>query len=300
MRYKKSKRLEKIIAESLLEIRRKTQPLKVEDYFNLQALTKRQVMYMATDIRAHIFHHPYDSSIGEEGGILQEDTSSVLSINELWVELEKLGFKDWQIKYEQGSNDVHIVMLYADVEKNTSIIINAMNSFGWICARKSEPVYYYSIPVRVMEFDPKEQPSMTNQARKYQYLYHITPIQNANSILLKGIEARSENEMFSYEAKSHLLKGDIPKRELEMFGWRLWNKKSSIRDGRYIVFRINLDKVPNNIEFYGDGRYDYGLFTKETIPPAALDVFGAITYTDKWNYRGESLNIFVPNSTMAP
>ena len=265
--------------------------IRIEDYFDINALTEDDIRSISNDIRAFL-PKEYGSVLSEEGDILIKESSYLTaSESQLRKELKKIGFVQWQIKSEILHNKVKVIILYVDIAKNTSIIENKMFVLGWSKARISEPKLVHGMPIRVMEFDPIEQESLTEEARRYKYLYHLTPYKNADLILKNGIEARSENDYFSYPPKAHLIKGDIPKKSLSEFGWMLYNKKSKQKDGRYVLLRIVMSKVPNSVQFYGDPRFEYGYFTKETIPPYAVELFGEVEYKDKYNYRGETIRI---------
>lgn len=273
--------------------------LRIEDYFDINSMSATDIKSIATDISVFFHGEGYCSNISDDGEtILNESSNVTMPIGQLRQELKKLGFKQWQIKSKIAHNKVRIVILYADIAKNTDIIINKMASCGWTKASISKTKVVYGVPVRVMSFDPEEQKSLTKEARRYHYLYHWTPYKNLTSILTNGIEARSENDYLSYSPKAHLMKGDISKREASSFGWRLYRMNSALRDGHYALLRIAMAKVPDNIEFYGVSRYPYGYFTKETIPSSSLELFGDIIYRDKFNYNNETINVLVANDTM--
>ena len=292
--------IKKIVRESILNIVENIDnTINITDYFDINSLTKSDVQHMATDIRVYLQGKGFDNDLSNNGElIIKEGSDSVMPIKELRKELQKLGFKQWQIKSEIAFNKVRIVILYADIAKNTTIIENKMLSCGWVKAHISEPVILYGIPIRVMNFDPKEQKPLTKEARRYQYLYHWTPYKNVTSILQNGIEVRNENDYLSYSPKVHLMKGDISKIDASKLGWMLFNKNSTLKNGKYALFRITMSKVPNNIDFFGDSRFQYGYFTNVTIPPQALDLFGEIFYQDKYNYHNEKIKIIAKNDTM--
>lgn len=265
----------------------------VENLFDIDSLTKKDILSMATDLRVYLMGNGFDSDLTVDGNlIIKEGVGDVMGIGGLRKELGKLGFKQWQIKSEIRSNRVRTVILYADIEKNTDIIKNKMLGYGWTVAYVSGVVVKEGVPLRVMGFDPKEQRSVTKEARKYMFLYHWTPVINVQSILSKGLEPRSENDLYSYPSKVHLLKGDIDRKVCCKVGWALFNQNKKNKDGRYCLIRVDMGKVPEDIEFYGDPRFEYGFFTKETIPAEALSLIGEIKYTDKFNYKGED---FVEN-----
>lgn len=291
----------KIVKESINVVMKdlSDSTIKIEDYFDLSSLTKSDVLHMATDIRAFLQGQGYGSNLSKEGElILKEGSDIVMPIKDLRKELQKLGFKQWQIKSTIAFNKVRIVILYADLAKNTQIIENKMLSCGWTKAHISEPINLYGVPIRIMDFDPKEQKSVTKEARRFKYLYHWTPFGNLQSILQKGIEPRNENNYLSYPPKAHLMKGNIPKIEASKLGWMLFNNNKSLRNGKYALLRISTKDIPDNIEFYGDARFPYGYFTTKIIPPQAVELFGEIYYSDKHNYNNEELKVLVQNDTM--
>ena len=262
----------------------------VEDLFDINSLSREDVLSMATDLRVYLMGNGFDSDLTVDGDlIIKEGVGDVMGIGGLRKELGKLGFKQWQIKSEVRSNRVRTVILYADIEKNTEIIKNKMLGYGWTVAYVSGVMVKEGIPLRVMGFDPKEQRSVTKEARKYLSLYHWTPIENVQSILVNGLEPRSENDLYSYPPKVHLLKGDINRGECCKVGWALFNRNKKNKDGRYGLIRVNMSKVPDGVEFYGDPRFNNGYFTKDMIPPEALSLVGEIKYNDKFNYKGEDI-----------
>jgi hypothetical protein len=274
-------------------------PLRVEDFFDISSLSKQDLLSIAFEIKGMIGGRGYDSNITENGNIIFEDSSNhTMTIKELRKELQKLGFKQWQIKTTVSANKVRILILFVDIGSNIEVIENKMLACGWTKAKISDPVKSHNIVLRVMEFDPKEQKTATKEARRYRCLYHLTPFNNYLSIVQKGLETRNDNEYLSYPPRLHLLKGDITKQELSEFGWHLYNRNSNLKNGRYALLKIDMSKVPENIEFYGDPRFERGYFTKQSIPPKAITIIGDIRYKDKFNYNYEQINFLVPNDRL--
>lgn len=196
--------LKQVVKESVVMVLESVseEPLRIEDYFDLNAISEKDIRSIATDLRIYLGHN-YGSDLTDEGElIIKEGASVTMPIGQLRKELKSLGFKQWQIKSEIVANRVRIVILYADIAMNTNIIINKMLSCGWTKARISDPLSYGGTMIRVMDFDPKEQKSLTKEARRYAYLYHWTPYKNLSSILSIGIEVRSENDYLSYPPTS--------------------------------------------------------------------------------------------------
>ena len=127
----------------------------VEDLFDINSLSKKDILSMATDLRVYLMDNGFDSDLTVDGDlIIKEGVGDVMGIGGLRKELGKLGFKQWQIKSDVCSNRVRTVILYADIEKNTDIIKNKMLGYGWTVAYVSGVVVKEGVPLRVMGFDP--------------------------------------------------------------------------------------------------------------------------------------------------
>ena len=263
--------------------------LRIEDYFDVRSITRKMVMSIATDLRVFLQGQGFGSPLSSEGELLVEDVNRTLSIKELRVALAGLGFKKWQIRSFISYNKIRVVLLYADLAKNTDVIINAMTSFGWSKAAISAPTRIEGVVCRAMSFDPMEQKTATKEARRFSELYHWTPSDRVSSVMSTGIEPRSENEFLSYPPKAHLMKGNISQEKASYLGWQLFRANSTKTDGKYTLIKVVMARVPQTIEFYGDPRYEYGFFTKEAIPPSALEIYGQIVYTDKMKYHNERI-----------
>lgn len=273
------------------------QPLRVEDYFDINSISKKDIMSIANDLTAFI-PRMFGSPISDDGELmLDENVNVTMPIGQLRKELKKFGFKQWQIKSAIVANKVRVLILYADINKNTNVIENEMLLFGWSKAKISQPVIIQGITCRVMEFDPMIQKPITKEARKFEYLYHLTPQSNVLSILKNGIEPRSENDYLSYPPKAHLLKGNISQNIASYVGWQLFHVKKGLTDGNYALLRIETNKLPENIEFYKDPRFEYGYYSNGVIPSSAIEVFGKIEYTDKEHFNNEQIT-FLKNNTM--
>lgn len=123
----------------------------VRDYFDIDSLSKKDLMSMVTDMRVYLVGKGFDSDLTVDGDlVINEGVGDVMNVGGLRKELSKLGFRQWQIKSEVRSNRVRTVILYADIEKNTEIIKNKMLSCGWMVAYISSVVVKEGIPLRVM------------------------------------------------------------------------------------------------------------------------------------------------------
>jgi hypothetical protein len=275
-----------------------SQRTRVEDDFNINNLTKPDVRSIAIDLSAFI-PSTFDSPYNEDGtSLINEEVTTPMPIGELRKRLKDFGFKRWQITSKIECNKVRIVILYADMAHNTEFLANLMKTFGWIKSTVSVPKPMYGTTIRTMSFDPIAQKPLTKEARQYKYMYHWTPYQKVTSIMSAGLEPRNENLFLSYLPKVHLMKGDITKEDAAKLGWTLFNRNFLAPNGNYVLLRIGISKVPDNIDFYGDPRFKYGYYTTETIPAPAIDIFGAIQYKDRYNFNNEQICVMTKNDTM--
>lgn len=293
--------IDKITRETVVEFIKQTTNMSDEDslLFNINALSEQQINSMIVDLRTLIACQGCGSLLMEDGNLFKKDNCDVtLPLKSVKKELYKLGIEPWQIKTTSFAHNIRIIILYVDVYQNTKVIVNTMDACGWMKADVSEPFLRNKIPFRTISFDPKVQEPVTTETRQYTYLYHLTPSIRAKSILSRGLEPRNENTFLTYTPRVYLLKGDTPKKEIEMFGWRIFNKNKRVKNGNYTLIRIDLAKVPNTVHFYHDPRYDYGYFTIDTIPPQALSIYGTITYDNKYCYNDEQLQVVAQDSTL--
>ena len=273
--------------------------LRIEDYFDISKISKKDIKDITNDMTVFLQGNGFSSLLTNEGEIfIKEENVHTLPIKQLRQELKKLGYKQWQIISKVAENKVRVVILLPEINRNLTVLENEMLTFGWSKARVSGPVTLHGIQCRAMEFDPMVQKSLSSEARRFPYLYHITPSHNINSILTKGLEPRSENLYLSYTPKVHLIKGNIHKHDCAQLGWMLYSCNPNVADGKYTVLRIDMSKLDDNIDFYGDSRFKFGYYTNATIPPSAIEIYARVKYKDKRQYNGEELMVVNDNDTM--
>ena len=126
---------------------------KVEDFFDIQSLSKKDLLSLATDLLSFIGGEGYGSKFNDNGELfIKEESNRTMPIKELRKELQKIGFKQWQIKTAIYANKVRVVILLADLAKNIQVVENKMLDCGWTKARISEPTIVQGIKLRIMDF----------------------------------------------------------------------------------------------------------------------------------------------------
>lgn len=290
--------LRKVVSESIKNVL-KNDSLNIEDYFDISKISKQDIVSINNDMRAFLQGRGFGDSVFCDGeNVIAEATNKTVPVLELRKRLMSMGFKRWQVVSTVYANKVRVVILYADVAKNTQTIITQMKSMGWDKVHISLPMDIHGVQCRVMDFDPSEQGEITKEVHKHNYLYHLTPANNVTSIMTTGIEIRSENDYLDYPPRAHVIKGNTNKANVAHFGWQLFHASKQCFNGKYAILRIDTSKIPLSISFYGDPRYPYGYISKETIPPIGFDIFGYITYQDKNRYNGEMIIVTATNDTM--
>lgn len=185
--------------------------------------------------------------------------------------IRQLGLQEWQIKEVRGANDVTIMILYAEINRNTDIIIKGMEACGWTFGTRNTKVIE-GMKWCVMSFEPMFQDIVTkNVLEKYNSLYHWTPQYNLETILNNGLEPRSENQRFSYPNRLHFIKGSVNITDIINLGRQLYAaNKNPKNNGDYILLSVDLKNFPLSVPIYYDPRYEGGLYTTEPISAKLL------------------------------
>lgn len=59
--------------------------------------------------------------------------------------------------------------------------------------------------------------------------------------------------------------------EFVNFAQMLYNEDTNpINEGKYKIFILDVDKIPNNVKLYYDPAFTYGVFTPNNVPPTAI------------------------------
>lgn len=231
---------------------------------------KKQYYYLADALALKGYGGKF--MLGKNDKLLFEESQATLSPEETKEQLMKrFNFEEWQIRIHTEANNIQLMTLCPDFRENCQLIKDAMSACGWSFALQRKITDDNGYDWLIMSFDPMYQDNISNEIRKYRFLYHWTPMVNYESIKSKGLEPRSENSWLQYPPKVHLLKGYLTTEEMIVFGQDLYNQnKSPKNDGKYILLMIDVLKLPQDLEFFYDPRFERGYYTKNTIPPNAI------------------------------
>lgn len=256
-------------------------------YFNLDCVSKEELDRQYVDLSE------MEKFIGYTGRFINEDAKATQSADDTKEEIQrKFGLSDWQFATFHGSNGIELIILYAKTGFNSMLIKRAMKSCGWHVSREQE----CNIDGKVwkcMSFDPMYQDSVTNDARKYGYLFHWTPAYQYESINKHGLVPKNGNKEFKYPDRVYLMKGDINRSDIFALGKQLCASNTDKRNnGEYMLIVIDLFMHPDTFELYLDPRYEYGYYTNEKIPASA------IVNAKKFNLRNIVQNQFITNKSI--
>jgi hypothetical protein len=230
----------------------------ISSLFNFDSIPEEELKAQYIDLAFVVSSSGYGGKfMGANGKILKEEATSTLSIEETRRQIQsKFHFKDWQFATQNGENGVRLVILYPGILRNTRLIKQAMSACGWSLAVKGYIVKNKMV-WRAMSFDPMFQEDVSTEARQYGYLYHWTPLYNYRLIAKEGLKPKSENSVFDYPDRLHLIKGNTPQDEVVAIGLQLCLSNKRLKNnGDYVLLSIDMSMVPSNTEIYYYPRYD--------------------------------------------
>ena len=255
----------------------KQKSIKVTDYFDVDKLTKTDIddidVNYAVLVRVNGFGNKL--FIGEDGDIIFEEPGVSMSVEDVRRELYKnLQIQPWQVKEKTSGNGVQLIMMLVDNNNNIDVITKEMQACGWSKSCESPVMLVYGRECKIVSFDPMFQNTDNELSRNSKLLFHWTPTSNMPSIEREGLVPKSQNAHFSYSPRVHFIGGNVTMDDLLILGEQLSNvNKSPSNDGDYTLLSVSTNDIPDDIDFYKDPRYEYGFYTKQTIPPSALNVF---------------------------
>lgn len=289
---KEIKYLKKIIKESVKEALRdlklsencSNDAFRIEDYWDLNSFTEEQIESLNVDYSIFLCSKGYGYPLQYHNGkisIQEGIEKKTYPYGEVKSILKKeFNFNDWQIQEQEGCNKIKTILLIPAIGKNVDIVVGKMQTLGWHKAFVTPVEKLGYVPLVAISFDPVYQDSIKDTVRKWRYIFHISPLYNKDGILQKGLLPSSQNSLFKYPPRVYFLKPTTMHSEMEHLVKELYkNDKKPNNNGLYCIYRIDLDKVPENVDFFFDPRYEDGIYTDGKIPRQA------ITYLTTLNAR---------------
>lgn len=152
--------------------------------------------------------------------------------------------------------------------ENVATIKKEFEDSGYYCtSERAYKPYDYVILI----FDPYKQEDIGEQIRSsFTQLYHFTPLKNHESIMKNGFVPMNEGRMYTYFNNRIYLCTTDPKSK--SFTQMLSNVSKSRKhldesfDGKFMLYTVDVDKIPNNINFYYDAHGQDCVYVTEHLP----------------------------------
>jgi hypothetical protein len=227
--------------------------LKYYDKFSLRFLS------------AKVFGGPFMINEGKIE-LLEKTPSRTYSVEEVTkIGRPLLGLEPGWIKTVIAANKIETCVLTLDKFDNVNFIIEGMKAFGWSFSYDETSIIDRRI-FKSLHFDPMFQNIVNEEIKNCSLLHHWTPLYNFNSIMQNGLIPKSNNFIFSYPPKIHLIKGTANNYEIMNIGEQLClANKDSRNDKNYVLLNINAKDLLDKIDFFYDPRYEWGYYTKQPI-----------------------------------
>lgn len=213
-----------------------------------------------------------------EGDIMPPDNV----VNEI---TQKYHLKPQFVVKIEANNKIYIYIITACIGINDELIENDMKKMGYFLGCRGDVQEVYGMIYQVLQFEPYSQmqeDETSNIKKKYDFLYHWTPKYNLNEILKNGLVPNHLNKMFNYPNRIYLIKGDSNLFEMTTLGQHLCKINNDYRNnGEYILLKINLSNIDDNIHFYYDSNSSIGIYTEQSIPSNYINVI------DEYSFKTE-------------
>ena len=193
-------------------------------------------------------------------------------------DVKKTILKNYKLEEEQfvistEENDIKVALIIPHIGDNEKLIIEDMESLGYYETIRGV-VEIENMEYVLIRFDPRYPKDITDIIRKMKYIKHLTPKYNLESIKEHGFIPLYKNEIFKYPPRTHFIKENIDDKNLMFLGQQLCDYNSNEKnDGTYVLFILDVSRIPQNVKFVGDSCYEYGICTEDKIPfDTVLDI----------------------------
>ena len=179
--------------------------------------------------------------------------------------------KEDMVESHKTKTGEYIIVYMPNIDDNLEYMLKAMQYCGYYLASPKKEKVEKNKWVE-LQFEPVHNVPITHQIREEEkYLYHLTPSYNEGKIKNYGFIPKSKNDRFDYSDRIYLVRGSTPKKEIYNIGNQLnINNNSDRNTGEYILYTIDLSKLPEHIKLFIDPNYDYGVYTTDNIPISSI------------------------------
>lgn len=185
----------------------------------------------------------------------------------------------------EASNKIYIYIITACIGHNEKLIEDDMKKMGYFLGVRGKVQNIQGMLFRTLQFEPYSQmqnDETKNIKQKYEYLYHWTPKYHLKSILKNGLIPNFQNKMFNYPQRIYLMKGDCDLFQMKDLGQQLCFVNTDQRNnGKYILLRIELKNMDDDVHFYYDSNTNIGIYTEQAISPTSIKVINEFMFQTK-------------------
>ena len=177
------------------------------------------------------------------------------------------GLTSQQIKPINAENGInHIQVIIPTIGNNLELMERAMGLCGYYLGFPSRNSIPSNVLVR-LQFEPKNQMDNSTQIRSSETtLLHLTPLYNKKKIQAIGFSPRCKNELFNYPSRVYFLRDSLSLNDVRNIGLQLFQANNSLgNNGDYVLFTIDLNKIPTDVKLFLDPNYPYGIYTTSNV-----------------------------------
>lgn len=276
------KQLRQIIKESIQEVLDDKNSTFYPNYLNTidwNAIPKEEYIkqYVSLRLTESIVYYGRLSNVSETK--IFENQETTVPFNELDHELRaKYGFQEWQIREVNGRNGISLILIVANIGDNVSLIDDDMRRLGWFRSYITRTVVQYGTQYLALQYEPLYQDNINDIVRgKMPFIYHWTPWANVFSIKEQGFIPHSSNDTFIHPERIYFVKyGTTIQETLNIM---FQTVKPELKENYYCMFILDVKKIPKNVSFFPDPRYESGIFTQDKVP------YDSVVSHDTWGLK---------------
>lgn len=247
--------------------------------FDISKISKEQSDKQYVNFKTIMVPDNYGSIFfkDEDNKYILDEIEKSLPLSEVKeIIVKRFDLEDWQFRIISHANNIEIALLIPHIDTNKEILEDDMMQLGYFLGT-TLPIVMNGKNWLQMQFEPIYQDDKTNELKNGDYLFHITPKYNLESIKQQGILPKSENSLFNYPPRIYLLKSDVTPTEFIDFIKKLnARNKNPLNTGEYCILRISTRKLPENVQLFLDPNYEKGCWTNNKIPYKCIN--GIIEY----------------------
>lgn len=191
-----------------------------------------------------------------------------------WQFIDMYGFHDIPLlQATYNIQDTTVALVVPDIKADIDIIKTTMDVNDYYIAMETifedETGRWYA-----MVFEPVFVDEVNDDVKKCEYLLHLTPAVNLESIQVNGFVPKEKDAGLKNPSRVYFFTQDTSYAEMrEPIVGMISHDNTRQPDQMYVMIYVSVKKlfrtVPD-ILFYGDPRTEHGVYTESAIPPECI------------------------------